>query len=63
MVGMIAGGGRIDKPLLKAGVAYHKYKVIKMKYNLICCRISFLTLFIFFDRPREIDGQLLEVLL
>lgn len=24
---MVAGGGRIDKPLLKAGCAYHKYKV------------------------------------
>ena len=23
----MAGGGRIDKPLLKAGAAYHKYKV------------------------------------
>lgn len=27
MVGIVAGGGRIDKPMLKAGVAYHKYKV------------------------------------
>uniref|UniRef100_A0A2P2IAK0 Large ribosomal subunit protein uL2 n=1 Tax=Hirondellea gigas TaxID=1518452 RepID=A0A2P2IAK0_9CRUS len=26
MVGVVAGGGRIDKPLLKAGNAYHKYK-------------------------------------
>ena len=26
-VGVVAGGGRIDKPLLKAGRAYHKYKV------------------------------------
>lgn len=26
MVGQIAGGGRLEKPLLKAGVAYHKYK-------------------------------------
>merc|ERR1711953_717258 len=24
---MVAGGGRIDKPMLKAGRAYHKYKV------------------------------------
>ena len=23
----MAGGGRIDKPILKAGRAYHKYKV------------------------------------
>ena len=27
MVGIVAGGGRIDKPMLKAGRAYHKYKV------------------------------------
>lgn len=26
IIGMIAGGGRLDKPLLKAGNAYHKYK-------------------------------------
>lgn len=27
MVGIIAGGGRTDKPLLKAGRAWHKYRV------------------------------------
>ncbi|KAL8424320.1 hypothetical protein Efla_006048 [Eimeria flavescens] len=27
VIGIVAGGGRIDKPLLKAGTAYHKYKV------------------------------------
>jgi len=26
MIGLVAGGGRIDKPVLKAGNAYHKYK-------------------------------------
>ncbi|KAJ1976141.1 60S ribosomal protein L2 [Dimargaris xerosporica] len=26
-IGVVAGGGRIDKPLLKAGRAYHKYRV------------------------------------
>ncbi len=26
LVGIVAGGGRIDKPMLKAGRAYHKYK-------------------------------------
>jgi len=26
MVGIVAGGGRLDKPMLKAGNAYHKYK-------------------------------------
>merc|ERR1712050_740280 len=27
MVGIVAGGGRIGKPLLKAGTAFHKYRV------------------------------------
>eukprot|EP00920_Eleutheroschizon_duboscqi_P016395 GHVT01038805.1.p1 GENE.GHVT01038805.1~~GHVT01038805.1.p1 ORF type:complete len:300 (-),score=53.00 GHVT01038805.1:784-1569(-) len=27
VVGIAAGGGRIDKPMLKAGNAYHKYRV------------------------------------
>lgn len=27
MVGIAAGGGRVDKPLLKAGRAFHKYRV------------------------------------
>jgi len=27
MVGIVAGGGRIDKPLLKAGTAFHKFRV------------------------------------
>lgn len=27
MIGLVAGGGRLDKPLLKAGRAYHKYHV------------------------------------
>jgi len=26
MIGVVAGGGRIDKPMLKAGRAYYKYK-------------------------------------
>jgi len=26
-IGVVAGGGRTDKPLLKAGAAYHKYRV------------------------------------
>jgi len=26
MVGIVAGGGRVDKPILKAGRAFHKYK-------------------------------------
>ena len=27
MVGQVAGGGRTEKPLLKAGNAYHKFRV------------------------------------
>jgi len=26
MIGIVAGGGRLDKPLLKAGAAYHRFK-------------------------------------
>lgn len=29
MLGIVAGGGRIDKPILKAGNQYHKYKAKK----------------------------------
>lgn len=31
-IGIVAGGGRTDKPLLKAGRAYHKYKAKRYKY-------------------------------
>ncbi len=34
MVGLVAGGGRIDKPILKAGRAYHKYKVSQNKVSI-----------------------------
>ncbi|XP_041105211.1 60S ribosomal protein L8-like [Polyodon spathula] len=30
VIGVAAGGGRIDKPVLKAGRAYHKYKAKKL---------------------------------
>ena len=30
-IGIVAGGGRIDKPLLKAGRAYYKYKAKRYK--------------------------------
>merc|ERR1712066_531499 len=26
-IGIVSGGGRLDKPMLKAGRAYHKYRV------------------------------------
>jgi len=31
-IGLVAGGGRIEKPLLKAGRAYHKYKAVRNKW-------------------------------
>ncbi|KAF5393639.1 hypothetical protein D9757_000420 [Collybiopsis confluens] len=34
-VGIVAGGGRIDKPLLKAGRAFHKYKAKRYKYHIL----------------------------
>lgn len=39
MIGLIAGGGRTDKPLLKAGRAYHKYKVIVRSIYLVPARL------------------------
>jgi len=35
MIGIIAGGGRIDKPLLKAGNAYHKYKAKRNSWPIV----------------------------
>lgn len=32
-IGIVAGGGRIDKPLLKAGRAYHKFKAKRYKWG------------------------------
>ncbi|HIC99333.1 MAG TPA: 50S ribosomal protein L2 [Pyrodictiaceae archaeon] len=32
MIGVVAGGGRLEKPLLKAGAAYHKWKVKAHKW-------------------------------
>ena len=42
-VGIVAGGGRIDKPLLKAGRAYHKYKAKRNcwpKVRGVCMNVS-----------------------
>jgi len=35
MVGIIAGGGRIDKPLLKAGNSFHKYKAKRNEWPVV----------------------------
>merc|ERR1711970_1717593 len=37
MVGCIAGGGRIDKPILKAGRAFHKYRVKRNSWPKVRC--------------------------
>lgn len=35
MIGIVAGGGRIDKPLLKAGNAHHKYKAKRNSWPVV----------------------------
>jgi large subunit ribosomal protein L8e len=35
MVGLVAGGGRTDKPLLKAGRAWHKYKAKRNEWPIV----------------------------
>ncbi len=35
MIGIVAGGGRIDKPLLKAGNAYHKAKAKRKNWPVV----------------------------
>lgn len=35
MIGLVAGGGRIDKPLLKAGTAFHKYRVKRNSWPVV----------------------------
>ena len=50
MIGLVAGGGRTDKPILKAGRAYHKYKAKRNEwpkvlclqhYFIMCCCVSY----------------------
>ena len=43
MVGCIAGGGRIDKPILKAGRAFHKYRVKRNSWP----KVNFWTIYQF----------------
>lgn len=35
IIGICAGGGRIDKPLLKAGTAFHKYRVKRNSWPIV----------------------------
>mmetsp|Transcript_20137 Transcript_20137/g.14580 ORF Transcript_20137/g.14580 Transcript_20137/m.14580 type:complete len:256 (+) Transcript_20137:18-785(+) len=34
-IGIVAGGGRIDKPILKAGRAFHKYKAKRNEWPIV----------------------------
>jgi large subunit ribosomal protein L8e len=56
-VGIVAGGGRIDKPLLKAGRAYYKFKAKRYKY------VQQLISYTIFCSPIAIAGPALVVLL
>ena len=49
-VGIVAGGGRIDKPLLKAGRAYHKFKAKRYKFVRYFLSICFFLLTIDFNQ-------------
>lgn len=40
VIGQVAGGGRTEKPLLKAGNAYHKYKVKRNSWPKVCSTFS-----------------------
>lgn len=44
-VGIVAGGGRVDKPLLKAGRAFHKFKAKRVRWNTSCGCVFMLTFF------------------
>merc|ERR1712046_162445 len=35
MIGLVAGGGRTDKPILKAGRAFHKYKAKRNEWPCV----------------------------
>lgn len=51
MVGIVAGGGRIDKPILKAGRAYYKYKAKRHswpKVRGVAMNVRIFFLFFFF---------------
>lgn len=35
MIGLVAGGGRTDKPIMKAGRAFHKYAVKRNEWPVV----------------------------
>ena len=44
LVGIVAGGGRIEKPMLKAGRGYHEYKVKRNSFAINESAFSCITL-------------------
>ena len=36
-IGIVAGGGRVDKPLLKAGNAFYKFKAKRNNWPRVTC--------------------------
>ena len=44
MVGQVAGGGRTEKPLLKAGNSYHKFKVKRNSWPKVLLSLQLLCL-------------------
>jgi large subunit ribosomal protein L8e len=51
MVGIVAGGGRTDKPIMKAGRAYYKYKAKRNcwpQVRGVCMNVSFSFFFFIF---------------
>ena len=40
MVGQVAGGGRTEKPMLKAGRAYFKYKAKRNCWPKVCLSVQ-----------------------
>ena len=37
MIGIVAGGGRTEKPVMKAGISYYKHKVRRSCWPKISC--------------------------
>lgn len=54
-LGIVAGGGRIDKPILKAGRSYHKFKAKRKSWPIVrgvCMNVRFSPL-LFFSRTKS----------
>lgn len=61
MVGIVAGGGRIDKPILKAGRAYHKYKAKRNCWPKVIILFIYLFFLPFSSTVKKHDGKILQL--